>query len=39
MNEIINLLKQSEQIELSSEWIEFADSLQFMDEPPHLEWD
>jgi len=37
MNELINLINQSP--ELSEEWIAFAESLPWMDEPPQLEWD
>jgi len=38
MNDLITLLKQSEQIELKQEWIEFVDALPFVDEPHDLEF-
>lgn len=39
MNDLINLLKQSEQIELKDEWLEFVEALPFIDEPTDLNWD
>ena len=40
MNDLITLLKQSEQIELQQEWLEFTESLQWADEEkPRIDWD